>query len=89
MAGLRRWLEEHRPSRYLIVDKDLVGPSGATAEWLSPYLSELSNRSVNLPALVVSVPPSDTSGGAYLAVEPLPGRAQEAISIVEEALARE
>lgn len=88
MAGLRKWLEQKK-CHYLIVDKDLIGRDLATAQWLAPYLLEASKRNVKLPVLTVSVPSSPTSNGAYLVVAELPGRSEEAIAIVEEALKRE
>ena len=88
IASLRRWLESNHDN-YNIVDKDLIEPSGASAKWLEPYLVEIRSKDMPLPALVVSVPPTDDHDGAYLLVEPLPGRGQEAIAMVEEALNRE
>jgi len=78
---LRRHLEE-AGQWYRIADPD------QRSGWLQGYIGEANRREVALPVLMVTVPPTDQHDGAYLVVETLPGRAQEAIAIVEEALAK-
>jgi hypothetical protein len=79
LATLRRWLTE-RGLEWRIVDPT------TEAAWMEPHAAKLKEAGVKGTALVVYVPASDSQPGAYLAVEPLPGRSQEAIARIEEAL---
>ena len=79
LATLRRWLTEQK------VQWRIVDPT-TEAEWMKPHAAKLKEAGVKGTALVVYVPPSGSQPGAYLAVEPLPGRSQEAIARIEEAL---
>lgn len=82
LAALRRYLET-RQAWYRIVD-----PS-QRPEWLLPYLAHLDSESIALPALMVSVPPGDDHDGKWLVSSTIPGRSEETIAVVEEALDRE
>jgi hypothetical protein len=53
---------------------------------MEPHAAKLREAGVKGSALMVFVPASASQPGAYLAVEPLPGRSQEAIARIEEAL---
>ena len=79
LATLRRWLTDKR------VDWRIIDPT-TKAEWMEPHAAKLKEAGVKGSALMVYVPASDSHPGAYLAVEPLPGRSQEAIARIEEAL---
>lgn len=56
---------------------------------LEPYLDHLEEEEVNLPAVLVTVPPTGSHDGAYLLAKELPYGPREAIAMVEEALERE
>ena len=79
LATLRRWLTE-RGVQWRIIDPT------TEAEWMEPHAAKLKEAGVKGTALLVYVPASDSQPGAYLVVEPLPGRSQEAIARIEEAL---
>lgn len=79
LATLRRWLMERG------VEWRIIDPT-TEAEWMRPHAAKLKEAGVVGTALVVYAPASDSHPGAYLAVEPLPGRSQEAIVRIEEAL---
>ena len=79
LATLRRWLTD-KGVQWRIIDPT------TEAEWMEPHAAKLAEAGVKGTALVVYVPASDSQPGAYLAVEPLPGRSQEAIARIEEAL---
>ena len=79
LATLRRWLTEQK------VQWRIVDPT-TEAEWMKPHAAKLKEAGVKGTALVVFAQPTDSHPGAYLAVEPLPGRSQEAIARIEEAL---
>ena len=79
LATLRRWLTERK------VEWRIIDPT-TEAEWMEPHAAKLKEAGVTGTALVVFAPASDSHPGAYLAVEPLPGRSQDAIARIEEAL---
>ena len=79
LATLRRWLTDQK------VQWRIVDPT-TEAEWMRPHAAKLKEAGVKGTALVVFAQPTDSHPGAYLAVEPLPGRSQEAIARIEEAL---
>ena len=79
LATLRRWLMERG------VEWRIIDPT-TEAAWMEPHAAKLKEAGVVGTALVVYAPASDSHPGAYLAVEPLPGRSQEAIARIEEAL---
>jgi hypothetical protein len=79
LATLRRWLTDKR------VDWRIIDPT-TEAEWMEPHAAKLKEAGVKGTALLVYAPASDSHPGAYLVVEPLPGRSQEAIALIEEAL---
>ena len=79
LATLRRWLTEQK------VQWRIIDPT-TEAEWMRPHAAKLAEAGVKGTALMVFVPASASHPGAYLAVEPLPGRSQEAIARIEEAL---
>jgi hypothetical protein len=79
LATLRRWLTE-RGVQWRIIDPT------TEALWMEPHAAKLREAGVKGSALMVFAPASDSHPGAYLAVEPLPGRSQEAIARIEEAL---
>lgn len=79
LATLRRWLTDKG------VGWRIIDPT-TEAEWMRPHAAKLKEAGVKGTALVVFAPASDSHSGAYLAVEPLPGRSQEAIARIEEAL---
>jgi len=79
LATLRRWLTDAK------VQWRIIDPT-TEAEWMRPHAAKLKEAGVVGTALVVYAPASDSHPGAYLAVEPLPGRSQEAIARIEEAL---
>ncbi len=79
LATLRRWLTDQK------VQWRIVDPT-TEAEWMRPHAAKLKEAGVVGTALVVFAQPTDSHPGAYLAVEPLPGRSQEAIARIEEAL---
>jgi hypothetical protein len=79
LATLRRWLTERK------VEWRIIDPT-TEAAWMEPHAAKLREAGVKGTALLVYVPSTDSHPGAYLAVEPLPGRSQEAIALIEEAL---
>ena len=79
LATLRRWLTERG------VEWRIIDPT-TEAAWMEPHAKKLKEAGVVGTALVVFAPASDSHAGAYLAVEPLPGRSQEAIARIEEAM---
>ena len=79
LAALRRWLTDRG------VDWRIIDPT-TEAEWMEPHAAKLREAGVKGSALMVFARPTDSHPGAYLAVEPLPGRSQEAIARIEEAL---
>ncbi len=79
LATLRRWLTDKG------VDWRIIDPT-TEALWMKPHAAKLKEAGVKGSALVVFARPTDSHPGAYLAVEPLPGRSQEAIARIEEAL---
>ena len=79
LATLRRWLTDQK------IQWRIIDPT-TEAIWMEPHAAKLREAGVVGTALVVYVPASDSHPGAYLAVEPLPGRSQEAIARIEEAL---
>jgi len=79
LATLRRWLTE-RGVQWRIIDPT------TEAIWMEPHAAKLREAGVKGSALMVFVPASDSHPGVYLAVEPLPGRVQEAIARIEESL---
>ena len=79
LATLRRWLTDQK------IQWRIIDPT-TEAEWMRPHAAKLKEAGVKGTALMVFVPASDSHPGAYLAVEPLPGRSQEAIARIEEAL---
>lgn len=79
LATLRRWLTD-KGVQWRIIDPT------TEAAWMEPHAAKLKEAGVVGTALVVYVQPTDSHPGAYLAVEPLPGRSQEAIARIEEAL---
>jgi len=79
LAALRRWLTDRG------VDWRIIDPT-TEAAWMEPHAAKLREAGVKGAALLVYAPASDSHPGAYLAVEPLPGRSQEAIARIEEAL---
>jgi len=79
LATLRRWLTDQK------IQWRIIDPT-TEAEWMEPHAAKLKEAGVKGTALVVFAPASDSHPGAYLVVEPLPGRSQEAIALIEEAL---
>lgn len=79
LAQLREYL------RTTNVKWRIMDPS-TDAAWLQPQLKKLEEKGVKGSALMVYVPSTDTSAGVYLAVDPLPQGAKEAINIIKEAL---
>lgn len=79
LATLRRWLTDRG------VEWRIIDPT-TEAAWMEPHAAKLREAGVKGSALMVFVPASASHPGAYLAVEPLPGRSQEAIARIEEAL---
>lgn len=79
LATLRRWLTD-KGVQWRIIDPT------TEAEWMRPHAAKLKEVGVKGSALMVFAQPTDSHPGAYLAVEPLPGRSQEAIARIEEAL---
>jgi hypothetical protein len=79
LATLRRWLTDQK------IQWRIIDPT-TEAEWMRPHAAKLNEAGVKGTALMVFVPASASHPGAYLAVEPLPGRSQEAIARIEEAL---
>ena len=79
LATLRRWLTDKG------VDWRIIDPT-TEALWMKPHAAKLKEAGVKGTALVVFARPTDSHPGAYLAVEPLSGRSQEAIARIEEAL---
>jgi hypothetical protein len=79
LATLRRWLTDQK------IQWRIIDPT-TEAEWMKPHAAKLKEAGVKGTALVVFAQPTDSHPGAYLAVEPLPGRSQEAIARIEEAL---
>ena len=79
LATLRRWLTDQK------IQWRIIDPT-TEAEWMEPYSVEIARRGIKGSVLVVTVPSSPNQNGVYLAVEPLPGRSQEAIARIEEAL---
>ena len=79
LAALRRWLTDRG------VDWRIIDPT-TEAAWMEPHAAKLKEAGIKGTALMVFVPASDSQPGAYLVVEPLPGRSQEAIARIEEAL---
>ena len=79
LAALRRWLTDRG------VDWRIIDPT-TEAAWMEPYSVEIARRGIKGSVLVVTVPSSPNQNGVYLAVEPLPGRSQDAIARIEEAL---
>jgi hypothetical protein len=79
LATLRRWLTDAK------VQWRIIDPT-TEAEWMRPHAAKLKEAGVKGTALMVFAQPTDSHPGAYLAVEPLPGRSQEAIARIEEAL---
>jgi hypothetical protein len=79
LATLRRWLTDAK------VQWRIIDPT-TEAEWMKPHAAKLREAGVKGAALLVYAPASDSHPGAYLVVEPLPGRSQEAIALIEEAL---
>ncbi len=79
LATLRRWLTDRG------VEWRIIDPT-TEAAWMEPHAAKLREAGVKGSALMVFARPTDSHPGAYLAVEPLPGRSQEAIARIEEAL---
>jgi len=79
LATLRRWLTDQK------IQWRIIDPT-TEAAWMEPHAAKLKEAGVKGTALLVYAPASDSHPGAYLAVEPLPGRSQEAIARIEEAL---
>jgi len=79
LATLRRWLTDQK------IQWRIIDPT-TEAEWMEPYSVEIARRGIKGSVLVVTVPSSPNQNGVYLAVEPLPGRSQDAIARIEEAL---
>ena len=79
LATLRRWLTDKG------VDWRIIDPT-TEAAWMEPHAAKLKEARIKGTALMVFVPASDSHPGAYLAVEPLPGRGQEAIARIKESL---
>ena len=79
LATLRRWLTEQK------IQWRIIDPT-TEAAWMRPHAAKLKEAGIKGTALVVFAPASDSHPGAYLVVEPLPGRSQEAIALIEEAL---
>jgi len=79
LATLRRWLTDQK------IQWRIIDPT-TEAEWMRPHAAKLKEAGVKGSALMVFAQPTGSHPGAYLAVEPLPGRSQEAIARIEEAL---
>ncbi len=79
LATLRRWLADQK------IQWRIIDPT-TEAEWMRPHAAKLAEAGVKGTALVVFAQPIGSHPGAYLVVEPLPGRSQEAIALIEEAL---
>jgi hypothetical protein len=79
LATLRRWLTDQK------IQWRIIDPT-TEAEWMRPHAAKLKEAGIKGTALVVFAQPTGSHPGAYLFVEPLPGRSQEAIARIEEAL---
>jgi hypothetical protein len=79
LATLRRWLTDQK------IQWRIIDPT-TEAEWMRPHAAKLKEAGIKGTALVVFAQPTGSHPGAYLVVEPLPGRSQEAIARIEEAL---
>lgn len=79
---VRRYLESQG------VAFSLIDPTTPTVDnWLAPYLAEVKKRKLALPVLAVTVLPSPTRVEPHFIVAgSLPGRAAEALTIIQEAL---
>ena len=66
-----------------VVDPDRKDKSGATPQWLAPYLAELTSKKITLPAILVGLYAEDGSL-ISIKVTPLPGTSGEAVQWIKD-----
>lgn len=84
LENLGKYLETKK-HRFRFLDPDHKDPrTETTPTWLVPYLQEVRRRSVDLPALVIVAPRSESGlDGSVLAVEPLPNSLDKAVDLIK------
>ena len=84
MISLQRYLSD-TGHPYRFVDQHLAdGETDRTPAWLLPYLAEIKVRNVQLPALVVALPPVGTEVARIVGIGSMPPDADKAIAFVQK-----